>query len=432
MHGYNLLLTTLLIFYASIVRAEPSTALNLTGPEAVAWALEKNQSMQAARSTIEAAHAYSEYAGRLENPELNLEYASDWAFNNEGERAYSIGIEQRFPVTHRLKLLKNVSALEIQLAEKEFRNQQRLFIRDIELAVDELSSLEARLQLLNEVIDLQNTLTKFLERKIEEGEASTLDLNQVQVARFAVKQDIQNLIKQRDIVVAQLRILLGVAKDVDLQISSVSPELTVLPPMQDFDSTQLITHPEYQYKTLLAEIAQDRTSLAKAERWADIAVEVFFEEERAVDEPVGRETDRFFGIGVSIPLPLNDNNRGEIEASRLRERKIYHETAALKLRLENEANSLKLNAEATYKQLYDYKKSAVELVEKNLEEINRAYAAGQVDLGEVFRVQEQRLEIKTAQVALRHELNQILIRWRAATAANFPNKKTEEISNETK
>ena len=49
-------------------------------------------------------------------------------------------------------------------------------------------------------------------------------------------------------------------------------------------------------------------------------MEVFFEEERGVDEPSGLGRDRFFGIGVSIPLPLHDKNRGEIEASRYRER----------------------------------------------------------------------------------------------------------------
>lgn len=432
MHTYNFLLISLLILYAPFAQAAPSGAKQLNSSDAVALALRENQSLGAARAAIEEASAYSRYSGRLDNPELNLEYASDKAFNDEGEHAYSIGFEQRFPVTNRLKLLKSVSALEVQLAESELRNQERLLIRDVELALDTITSLDDRLSLLNEVIELQESFTTFLEKRIQNGEASTLDLNQVRVTQFAVKQDIQSLTKERHTAMGELRSLLGIPQDVEIEILPGQSGQDVLPDMTNLSGELMEAHPEYQFKTLLAEIAQGQTAVAKAERWADIAIEIFFEEERAVDEPVGRETDRFFGIGVSIPLPLHSKNRGEIEASRSRERKIYHEATALKLRLENEANALRHNAEATHLQLTEYKESAVGLVEQNLEEINRAYAAGQVDLGEVFRVQEQRLEIKTAQVALRHELNQILIKWRAATASNLSNLPTGDISNETK
>jgi hypothetical protein len=119
MHTYNYLLTTLFIFYASLAYATPESSLKLTSQDAVALALQKNQSLQAARSAINEAGAYSQYAGRLDNPELNLGYASDRAFNDEGEQSYSIGFEQRFPITNRLKLLKNVSAIEVKLAEAE-------------------------------------------------------------------------------------------------------------------------------------------------------------------------------------------------------------------------------------------------------------------------------------------------------------------------
>ena len=431
MHTYKLLLITSFILYATLARAETKNALQITSSDAVALALRQNEPLMAARAAIDKAAAYARYAGRLDNPELKLDYASDKAFNDEGEQAYSIGFEQRFPVTKRLQLLKDVSALEVQLAEAELRNQQRLLIRDVESAVDSVSSLDDRLSLLNEVIDLQEDFAAFLEKRIESGEASTLDLNQVRVTLFSVKQEIQSLNKERHTAMGELRILLGLKQNETVDIVPESTEQNGLPSMANLDAEVLKSHPEYQFKTLLAEVAKSQTAVAKAERWADIAVEIFFEEERAVDEPVGVERDRFFGIGVSIPLPLHNKNRGEIEASRHREREIYHEIRALRLRLQNEAETLRLNAEATHRQLTQYKANAVSLVEQNLEEITQAYAAGQVDLGEVFRVQEQRLEIKTAQVELRHQFKQILIDWRAATARNLTNLSTKGVSNET-
>jgi hypothetical protein len=46
-------------------------------------------------------------------------------------------------------------------------------------------------------------------------------------------------------------------------------------------------------------------------------------------------------------------------------------------------------------------------------------------------VQEQHLNIQTAQLELWHELNQILIEWRAATASDLPNLSNKDLSNET-
>ena len=431
MHTYKYLLTTLFIFYASLAHAAPESSLKLSSQDAVALALQKNQSLMAARSAIEKAGAYSRYAGRLDNPELKLGYASDRTFNDEGERSYSIGFEQRFPVTNRLKLLKNVSAIEVKLADSELRDQERLLIRDVESAVELISSLNQRLSLLDGMIRLQEGFSVFLEKRIENGEASTLDLNQVRVSLFAVKQEIQNLTKQRDSALGILRSQLGIEPDTELKILAEQTRSINLPEMAALDGEVLQSHPEYQLKALLAEIARGQTSLAKANRWADIAVEVFFEEERAVDEPSGIERDRFFGIGVSIPIPLHDQNRGEIEASRFREQQVRYELNAVSLRLKNEAETLRRNAEATYRQATKYKESAVSLVEQNLEDINNAYAAGQVDLGEVFRVQEQHLNIQTAQLELWHELKQILIEWRAATALNLPTLANGDLSHET-
>ena len=117
-------------------------------------------------------------------------------FNDEGEQSYSIGFEQRFPITNRLKLLKNVSAIEVKLAEAELRNQERLLIRDVESAANSFQVLNQRLSLLDGMISLQEDFAALLEKRIENGEASTLDLNQVRVSLFSVKQEIQNLTKQ--------------------------------------------------------------------------------------------------------------------------------------------------------------------------------------------------------------------------------------------
>jgi outer membrane protein TolC len=82
----------------SHLAAEPIT---LTKEQAVLRALQHNPALNAARTTIDRAQGVYQQAGRWENPELSIDYATDKTFNDEGEYGVSVGFEQRFPVTNR-------------------------------------------------------------------------------------------------------------------------------------------------------------------------------------------------------------------------------------------------------------------------------------------------------------------------------------------
>ena len=90
-----------------------SNALTLTKEDAVSLALRNNKSLQAARTTIDQAMGRHRQSGLLSNPELKIDYVSDKTFNNEGEYTFGIGFEQRFPITKRLSVLKNIAEIEI-------------------------------------------------------------------------------------------------------------------------------------------------------------------------------------------------------------------------------------------------------------------------------------------------------------------------------
>ena len=116
-------------------QSQNSPALSFTKAEAVAFALRNNTSLIAARTTIEQAQARHRQSGRRSNPELMVGYTTDQTFSNEGEYTFEIGFEQRFPVTNRLRLLKNLAKIEIELAETEIVNQERLLTQQVETLI---------------------------------------------------------------------------------------------------------------------------------------------------------------------------------------------------------------------------------------------------------------------------------------------------------
>ncbi|WOO42973.1 TolC family protein [Rubellicoccus peritrichatus] len=409
-------------------QAQTDISAPVTQEQAVEIALANNKALAAARTTIAQAQAQSRQAGRLDNPLLNVEYANDFAFNNEGQYAYAIGLRQRFPITNRLGLLKDISRDEITLAETEIRNQERVLIQEVESTYLALAEADAQLKLREELIALNQQFAEFVESRISQGEASAVDANQIKIALYAVEQEIRRLKNQQAQYYSNLRQLLGMNSRIALNYSKEFSLPQSAPELPAMDTSMLENHPEYQLKELLYQIADKRTDLARAERWGDIAVEIFFEEDNGVDEPLGLTNDRYLGIGVSIPLPIVNQNRGGIDASRAFRQQVKLEREAVSLQIENRAELLRERALQLYQQAAHYEANITELVDSNLSEMNDAYAAGQIDLRDVFRSQEQQLKIQSANLAILRDYEQTLINWEAATASNLS---SDSSMNET-
>jgi cobalt-zinc-cadmium efflux system outer membrane protein len=390
--------------------------LFLTKAQAVAQALRSNGSLMAARAMIDRAQGHWVQAGRWENPELSLAYATDQSFNNEGESKFAVGFEQRFPVTNQLRMQKGIAQDELELALAEVANQERLLTQAVEAAVANVSELQAQLKLRAEIARLNQKFADFIESRIETGEASVVDANQMKIEIYAVEQAMQQFENKLAGQLSELRQLIGADVDAEI-VTAFEFDLPASPPELNFLSLEALeNHPEFRMKALLCRIADKQVSLAKAARWADIAVRIFYEEGRSVDAPDGLGRDRSVGLGVSIPLPLMNRNQGAIAANRAQQRRFAYELSYTGSKIRNEARVQRELVLSLYVQVSGYETSLTQLVEENLANMNAAYSAGQIGLTELFRSQEQALKIQSAHLAMLHDYEQAMIDWKAATA----------------
>ena len=404
----------------SILTSLVAAPLSLSKEQAVARALQRNPALNAARTTIDRARGNRQQAGRWANPELSIDYATDQSINDEGEYGYSVGFEQRFPVTNRLRLQKSIAQDEIELAVAEVANQVRLLTLEVETSVAAATALEAQIELRHERLQLNRKFAAFMESRVQAGEVSSVETNQVQIELYEVEQEQQELSNALLLELAKLKQLIGANVDAELSLTHQFELPATQPQLASLTQESLMQHPEYRMKALLSGISDKRVSVAKAERWADIAVRVFFDEEHSVDDPSGLGTDRFFGVGVSIPLPLLDRKQGAILASRAEQRQLKYELERVGLEVRSEAHTQATLAVSLYQQARDYDQHLTKLVEKNLIEIKSAYGAGQINLVELFRSQQQGLRVQSAQLTKLHDFEQAIIRWKAATAQAQP------------
>lgn len=406
-------------FASSWLYAEPAGPIQLSPEQAVARALEGNKDLAAARTVIEQARARRANTGRLDNPELNVSYATDTFFGNEGEASFSLGFEQRFPLTKRLSLLKGIADVEIAIAETEVSERERQLAKEVGLHCNELEYYAAELALRNSLVEVDKRFLAFLESRIEAAEASPIDANQLRIELYALEQDMHQIEIERSACLGRLGPLLGFEVGTRFTVETSTSKTEALEELPVFAQGDLDTHPIYRLKQLLLEVADKQISVARASRWEDVAVGLVFDEERSVDEPMGIGNNQFLGVSVSVPLPLRKGSRG-LELERLQYRKqASEELEAISLALRSEAETLRGKVMSLYRQATHYETNVTQLVDQNLKEMNEAYGSGQISLSDLFRSQSQSLRIQSAHLAMVRDYKRALVEWKAATARNL-------------
>jgi cobalt-zinc-cadmium efflux system outer membrane protein len=390
--------------------------LALSQEAAVTRALATNPWLHAAELSIAQAEVGITRAGRLDNPTLNLSYATDRAFNDEGEQSYAVGFEQAFPVTRRLRLEKEVAQIELELARAEVVDYRRLLTHEVETVYLNVAELQAQVALRDELLGLYATFADFVDSRIATGEASAIEVNQIKIERYAIEQERLRLMNDLRLNASSLSELLALPVDqaVEVTIDSVLPNR--MAEMPTFDKAMLEQHPAYRMRQLMRRIADSEIGLAKANRWADVAVEVFYEEERGVDAPEGLGRDRFFGVGLSIPLPLMNDGRASVKESRIVSDRRAKELHAAAARIQGEVRLRVAQVEQFYTQAEAYEDGVQPLVLENLDTMKQAYADGQIPLTELFRSQAQGFRVRSAHLEWLYDYAQAVVDWESAAA----------------
>lgn len=386
----------------------------LSRSEAIGLALHQNYDLRAARQAIEHAKASSIDAGLLPNPDIGVSGNSDFAFRDEGEYSWSASLAQKFPVTARLRLERSLASEEIKLALVEVSAAELRLEREVSILYDQWESNRAKVTLLKEQRRLNQTFRDFLKTKVKRAEASSLDVRQAQLEGAALEQQLGRLERESISLLHNLKQLCGLVSEHSLELEA---ELRSYPKsLPAYEREAAMQHPEYLLKEQLLTIASRKTDLARANRWDDLAVQVFYEEGYGKDEPVGYEREHMLGMSISMPIPLFNRNRGSIKSARAYEHQLSTQVEAAAFELLTNAGSLRLRYQDIQRQIDLYESELIQLSKSNLTELQNAYASGLINLTDVFRAQERELEIRLAFLELKSERASILSEWHYNTA----------------
>jgi outer membrane protein, heavy metal efflux system len=366
----RLLLAGTLIFTANPVWAEPVSLA-----QALRQGLEASPRVGQAKAKADAAEARARQAGVSPNPELSLEvenFAGSGAFQGLRSTETTLALSQRIELGGKRRARVEVARAERDFAFLSYKSALADLERDIRSAHANLRAAEDRAMLARDNVGAATELLRTANLLVEVGRDPPLRGLRAEAQLAEAKAEQARTFGELLVARQLLATLIG-SSDSELAASVASEDS---PPILPPDTETL----DIQLATAERAAAQARVRLARADAVPDVTgsagVRRFAE---------GRETA--FVAGISIPLPIRDRNRGNIEAAQSESLAAESGLALARLdasRARYEARMLLGAADARYEALAG---PGITQAEEALRLARLGYSAGKFSLIELLDAQ---------------------------------------------
>lgn len=392
------------------------SSLRATGAESLFISLQsipdrirkQNPDLAAARYRIAEALGRLKQSGRHSNPELALGVSHTADFR---ERAFSVGISQKFPVTNRLLLEKAVSLSSLKAAEAEVLDVERRLIAESKQLMIKALAVQQRKKLIKQQAEVAKQLADYIGNAAAKGEGSVLDTGQAKLEAAQFSNELRRLNAEEAALKGNLKPLLGMPATASLTVGGSLP--TINTPTRSLNPNK---RPDLKAARLQTKAASKAAELERAKRRDDIELSVAAGVERTEDAPEGFDTDFTLGLNVKIPLPFWNKNEGAIEAADARKRRKQKEASALAHSIRNEAAAAHAEMREWAKLSREISSNLLPLAKKQAELADHAYRNGQGSLQSVLRTREQLLKIASSQLDALREFHLAKVRYQSALA----------------
>ena len=315
-----------LLRQAAARTVEPAGPLDLRS--AIALAQRPNPGLSSAAREQEATDAAVLQAGAWPNPVLEAQ-VEDLRRDN---RTTTLLLSQ--PVELGGKRAARVTAAERardQAASALLARRSELRASTITLFFDVLAAQE-RLRLMQDSLGLAQAATRAAANRVAAGKVPPLEETRSRVAEAGIQVELQQAEGALRSARRQLAALWGNPDPRFTQAQGAVDRLPPLAPAQDVER-RLAAAPVLRQARLEVERRQALSQLEQARRVPDITVSLGAKRVPA-DEGMGSGNGRNqVVVGVSVPLPIFDTNRGNVAEALSREEKARDDLAAAELQL---------------------------------------------------------------------------------------------------
>jgi len=345
-----------------------------------------NPQLRAASLKLAEAQGKIIQSGRLDNPMLGIGVKKS-APGYDGE--IEVSFSQRFPFTNRLSLEKRVSRDALKIAREEIKMAEQSLITSAQIIAVEILQLRKQQSHINKQINSLETIASFIEDAADRGELSPLDASQTRLEMQTLKIKQKQLTSEQAVLTMRLKQYIGLPASKSLSVNGSLPSVSL--PSR---ALSLWNRPDYRAKSLEAQYSKSNILLEKSKRYDDFELSFSGAAGASEDAPDGTEPEAQVGMGLSIPLPLYNKNEGNIKSATAKAERNLLEKSALASEIKVQVATYRQEMRTWLSQNSEIRTNLLPMANKNSEDLEAAYRAGQGDFTSLLRSKSQALDLQ--------------------------------------
>jgi outer membrane protein, heavy metal efflux system len=293
--------------------SSPPATNSLSLETFVAEILRHNPELKFYSAEIAAAKGERRTAGTLANPEASATLGHKRVSAAGEGVAWSLSLQQPFEWPGRIPLRKAIANQQIALAELGFAHFRAALAARARTVAYNLFAAQQKAAAAREVADRFQALREVLVQRDPAGLTPLLETRVIEATEIALHHRAGEAAVETQAALLELNQLRGQPWEKSL---AIIPSDLVFASAPEPDALLAAARTNnFELKMRQTELQQQgfKLSLARQERYPAVSAGPYFSQERAGDH----ETQA--GIGITMPLPLWNRNKGGIEVAQARE-----------------------------------------------------------------------------------------------------------------
>lgn len=353
---------------------------------AIETALRENPGLKAIREKVQVARAQLDGIALLGNPEFETEFVggADPAQKLELTKAFQLGGQRG----HRIRIAKT----QLEKVDTELAKASQSVTKSVKIAFYELLLVQEKFKLAKEIAQHNEQMRDIAQTRFETGVISVTQANLANIHLQSALREAVTLESKLQLAQLSLNGLMGAPLETaGIAVGELretgSPD-TLQKLTLDALKTQALAHrKDLKSLQLNAQLTESELRLAKAANIPDLSVGALAE--RSVGE-------RAFGVKFSIPLPLFNRNRAEINATQAQQQVDTAEINNAEKQIVREVIAAFLSLSTTQKMLTFYEGDSLKFLNENLKLTRTAYELGETELLEVILMENEFIKTRFA------------------------------------
>lgn len=376
---------------------DPQNGVSLN--DLIKKALSANQNLFAAKLEIEKAKARLTQAKLRPNPTLEFEQSSGKIVGNTGDRGFSVGFSLPIEIYGRRNARIDLAKISIEASEAEVRNRERILAASILLNYAEALGALREIEILEKILELDLETTKYVQIRVNEGDAPPLELNllQAEVERLRSRRELAE--GKLESSLTQLKFLAGIDAESSLLLQEkITDAILPVNPKTREEAIEIgiKNRPDILLAKIEEQVATAGLRMIRAQSKPDLtAYTRYTQEQRVIGLPNGNfpQADRNLTFGVSIGIPIFNKNQGaqaeaEISLQQTKARLDFAEKA-----VRSEIIAAFQRYSAANRAALTLQNSALPRSMQNVETFRRVYEIGEIKITDL--INEQRRLVDT-------------------------------------